>query len=465
MEPKHSNQPSSQKPWKNQNPNKSSESIILLPSCLELEEVVLGAMMLEKQATVAGLATLNAEMFYKDEHRFVFEGITACMARHKACDFLLVSQELFRLNSELAQELNIAYRVTQLSSGVASVGHLHLHMQVIKEKFMLRELICRGTALIEKAYEESADVELMLGDMQKLIGFMMEQMYAQERTLNMREIMQQVFDNYHRRAEQIKNKAVPGVPTGIRKLDVLLGGWEDSTLNIIAARPGMGKTAFILFLALEAVRKNKKALILSLEMDVVQLGGRLLQGQSGVPHARFKLGYVDEVGVQLMEQTASELIPLPLFINDNPLQSMAKVRNLALSMKNNGGLDILFIDYLQLIDMRQKNRNYNREQEVAATTRELKVLAKELQIPVILLSQLNRSNEKRDSKRPLLSDLRDSGAIEQDADTVLILHRPHYYSKDEEDKGKLLIDLQKNRNGETAEFWLNHNETLTQFTE
>ncbi|MGL4805659.1 MAG: replicative DNA helicase [Bacteroidales bacterium] len=432
---------------------------------MELEEVVLGAMMLEKKATVLGLATLNADMFYSEDHRFIFEGIASCMNRHKACDFLLVSQELFRIDGEKAKEMNAAYRVTQLSSGVASVGHLQQHIQVIKEKYMLRELICRGSELIEKAYEESSDVELMLADMHKLIGFMMQQMYAQERTLSMREVMQQVLDNYYRRAEQVKNKTVMGIPTGLRKLDILLGGWEESTLNIIAARPGMGKTAFILFLSLMAVRSNKKALILSLEMDATQLGGRILQGQSGVAHNRFKLGYVDEIGVQLMEETAEELVPLPLFINDNPLQSIAKIRNLALSMKNQGGLDILFIDYLQLIDMRQTNRNYNREQEVAATTRELKVLAKELKIPVVLLSQLNRSNEKRDSKRPLLSDLRDSGAIEQDADTVLILHRPHYYSKDDADKGKLLIDLQKNRNGETAEFWLTHNDTLTDFSE
>lgn len=446
-------------------PNRPGESIILQPNCLELEEVVLGAMMLEKQATIQGLATLNADMFYTAEHRFIFEGIVTCMKRHKACDFLLVSQELFRMDAAMAQEINAAYRVTQLSTRVASVGHLSQHMEVIKEKYMLRELICRGSDLIGKAYEESSDVEEMLGDMQKLIGFMMEQMYAQERTLSMREVMQQVLENYHRRAEQVKNKTVMGVPTGLRRLDILLGGWEESTLNIIAARPGMGKTAFILYLSLMAVRNGKKALILSLEMDAAQLGGRILQGQSGVPHNRFKLGYVDEVGVQLMEKTAEEMIPLPLFINDNPLQSMAKVRNLALSMKNNGGLDILFIDYLQLIDMRQKNRTYNREQEVAATTRELKILAKELRIPIILLSQLNRSNEKRDSKRPLLSDLRDSGAIEQDADTVMILHRPHYYSKDQADKGKLLVDLQKNRNGETAEFWLTHNETLTDFNE
>lgn len=435
------------------------------PSCSDLERVVLGAMMLEKSAAEAGIAVLQAPMFYLEAHQFVFEGIRQCLSRHGVCDFLLVTQELLRIDNRLALEINAPYLVTELATRVASVGHLQQHIQVIKQKYMLREFIVRGTALIERAYEDGADSEQLLTDTQKLTGFMMEQMYARERTWCMRDIMQQVLADYHLRAAKIRQKSVAGVTTGIKRLDVLLGGWEESTLNVIAARPGMGKTSFLLFLAMQAIRSGKTALILSLEMGASQLGGRILQGQSGVPAARFKLGYVDEAGVQLMEQTAGELTPLPLYINDNPVQGVSKIRNIVLNQKNRIGLDILFIDYLQLIDMRQNNRSYNREQEVAATSRELKVLAKELQIPVILLSQLNRSNEKRDSKRPLLSDLRDSGAIEQDADTVLFLHRPFYYSRQEADKGKLLIDLQKNRNGETAECWLSHNDSLTDFTQ
>ncbi|MGL5787733.1 MAG: DnaB-like helicase C-terminal domain-containing protein, partial [Bacteroidales bacterium] len=168
---------------------------------------------------------------------------------------------------------------------------------------------------------------------------------------------------------------------------------------------------------------------------------------------------------QLMEDAADQLVTLPFYINDHPLQNVSQIRNLALKLKNTVGMDILFIDYLQLIDMRTKNKNYNREQEVSATTRMLKILAKELEIPVVVLSQLNRSNERRDTKRPQLHDLRDSGAIEQDADTVLFLHRPYYYSRSEADRGEMLLDLVKHRNGETREFTVKHNETFSVFTE
>ncbi|MGL5921204.1 MAG: DnaB-like helicase C-terminal domain-containing protein, partial [Bacteroidales bacterium] len=172
---------------------------------------------------------------------------------------------------------------------------------------------------------------------------------------------------------------------------------------------------------------------------------------------------LDEVGLQLMEDTADSLVKLPLYINDHPMQNMSQIRNLALKLKNTVGLDILFIDYLQLIDMRSKNGNYNREQEVSATSRLLKILAKELEIPIVVLSQLNRSNERRDSKRPQLHDLRDSGAIEQDADTVLFLHRPYYYSRSEADRGEIILDLVKHRNGETKEIALKHNDTYSEF--
>ena len=327
----------------------------------------------------------------------------------------------------------------------------------------MREFILRSAELTRSAHDPETDPEELVAEMQKLCGFMMEQLYAEERTLSMKEVIDRTFDAYYDRVKRSEAGGIPGVTSGIKELDTVMGGWDKSTLNIIAARPGMGKTAFMLFAALAAVRDNRTAVILSLEMDATQLGGRILQGQSGVCAKSFKLGLVDEIGIQLMEDTADNLISLPLYINDHPMQNIAQIRNLALKLKNTTGMDILFIDYLQLIDMRTKNKNYNREQEVSATSRLLKILAKELEIPVVVLSQLNRSNERRDTKRPQLHDLRDSGAIEQDADTVMFLHRPYYYSRSEADRGEMLIDLVKHRNGETREFTVKHNETFSAF--
>lgn len=422
-------------------------------------------MLLEKESAVTGLKELSDEMFSRSDLAFVFRGIRQTMERHGTCDFLLVVQEMMRMDSALASEIQAPFLVTSLTSMVASGGNLPFHIAVIKEKYLMREFILRSAELTRTAYDPETDPEDLVAETQKLCGFMMEMLYAEERTLSMKQVIDKTFNAYYERMKRSEAGGIPGVTSGISQLDNTMGGWDQSTLNIIAARPGMGKTAFMLFAALAAVRDNRTAVILSLEMDASQLGGRILQGQSGVNPKSFKLGVVDELGIQLMEDAADKLITLPLYINDHPLQNVSQIRNLALKMKNTVGMDILFIDYLQLIDMRTKNKNYNREQEVSATTRMLKILAKELEIPVVVLSQLNRSNERRDTKRPQLHDLRDSGAIEQDADTVLFLHRPYYYSRSEADRGEMLLDLVKHRNGESREFTVKHNETFSVFTE
>ena len=420
-------------------------------------------MLIEKGCADTGLRVLSEEMFSRSDLAFVFRGIKQTMERLHTCDFLLVTQELMHMDSALASALGVPHLVTSLVAKVCSGANFSFHIAVMKEKYMMREFILKSSALTASAYDPETSPEDLVAEMQKLCGFMMEQLYAEERTLSMKDVVDRTFDLYYDKAKRSEAGGIPGVTSGVADLDTVLGGWGKSTLNIIAARPGMGKTAFMLFAALAAARDNRTAAILSLEMDATQLGGRILQGQSGVNDKSFRLGMLDEVGIQLMEDTADNLIKLPLYINDNPMQNMAQIRNLALKLKNTIKLDILFIDYLQLIDMRSKNGNYNREQEVSATSRLLKILAKELEIPIVVLSQLNRSNERRDSKRPQLHDLRDSGAIEQDADTVLFLHRPYYYSRSEADRGEMIIDLVKHRNGETKEITVMHNETFSEF--
>ncbi|MGL5635667.1 MAG: replicative DNA helicase, partial [Bacteroidales bacterium] len=197
-------------------------------------------------------------------------------------------------------------------------------MLIVKEKYLMREFIRRSSEMISSAYDESTDPEELITDLQKLNGFMMQQMYAQERTLGMKDLIQQVFDKYYQRQARSSGNELPGITSGIDKLDYLIGGWDQSTLNVIAARPGMGKTSFILHLALQAVRKEKKALIFSLEMDAAQIGGRILQGQSGVDAGEFRLGILDDTGIRTLETVSDTLMDLPLYINDTPLQSIAQ---------------------------------------------------------------------------------------------------------------------------------------------
>ncbi|MGL4806929.1 MAG: replicative DNA helicase, partial [Bacteroidales bacterium] len=278
-------------------------------------------MMFEKSAAEKGVLLLETDMFYKTEHQFVFEAIASAISRLKACDILLVTQEMMRLDSERTIAMNGAYFVTLLSSRIASVGNFDHHVLIVKEKYLMREFIRRSSEMISSAYDESTDPEELITDLQKLNGFMMQQMYAQERTLGMKDLIQQVFDKYYQRQARSSGNELPGITSGIDKLDYLIGGWDQSTLNVIAARPGMGKTSFILHLALQAVRKEKKALIFSLEMDAAQIGGRILQGQSGVDAGEFRLGILDDTGIRTLETVSDTLMDLPLYINDTPLQS------------------------------------------------------------------------------------------------------------------------------------------------
>ncbi|MGL5692250.1 MAG: replicative DNA helicase, partial [Bacteroidales bacterium] len=280
--------------------------------------------MFEKSAAEKGVLLLETDMFYKTEHQFVFEAIASAISRLKACDILLVTQEMMRLDSERTIAMNGAYFVTLLSSRIASVGNFDHHVLIVKEKYLMREFIRRSSEMISSAYDESTDPEELITDLQKLNGFMMQQMYAQERTLGMKDLIQQVFDKYYQRQARSSGNELPGITSGIDKLDYLIGGWDQSTLNVIAARPGMGKTSFILHLALQAVRKEKKALIFSLEMDAAQIGGRILQGQSGVDAGEFRLGILDDTGIRTLETVSDTLMDLPLYINDTPLQSIAQ---------------------------------------------------------------------------------------------------------------------------------------------
>ncbi|MGL5920500.1 MAG: replicative DNA helicase, partial [Bacteroidales bacterium] len=288
-----------------------------LPECRDLEEVVLGAMLIEKGCADTALRTLSEEMFSRSDLAFVFRGIKQTMERLHTCDMLLVVQELMRMDSALASALGVPYLVASLVGQVYSGVNLSFHIAVMKEKYMMREFILKSSALTNSAFDPETNPEDLVSEMQKLCGFMMEQLYAEDRTLSMKDVVDRTFDLYYDKAKRSEAGGIPGVTSGVDDLDTVLGGWGKSTLNIIAARPGMGKTAFMLFAALAAVRDNRRAAILSLEMDATQLGGRILQGQSGVNDKCFRLGMLDEVGIQLMEDTADSLVKLPLYINDH----------------------------------------------------------------------------------------------------------------------------------------------------
>lgn len=420
-------------------------------------------MMLCREGTITALSELKAEMFYLAEHQFVFSGIEACFRKGGTCDFILVTEELRKKDPVYLDKIGGPAFVVGISGASLSLLNMPFHIALIREKFLMRETIIRLGETLEKSRMPDAGPEEIAAELQKLTGFMMGEMYAGNELYEMPEVMRATIAAYRERQTKAQNGELPGTATGIESLDRLTGGLCRGDLNIIASRPSMGKTALSLFMAQQAALKGNRVLFISLEMTMVQLGGRMLTGYSDISAEEFRMGKLSEMNVTLMENAGNELSSLPIAICDTSRMRTAAIRNLALNVKNRLGLDILFIDYMQLIDMRDNRASANREQEMATTSRELKMIAKELDITVVALSQLNRASETRGNREPMMSDLRDSGAIEQDADMILLLHRNSYYDKEATDKGYLKILVKKHRQGGTADLFVKHNDSFTWF--
>ena len=397
-----------------------------LPQDRELEEAVLGALMLEKDAYTAVCDILKPDCFYQPENKKIYEAIQTLGAAQQPIDMLTVTEQLRKM--EYLDEVGGPMYVSELTSRVASGAHVEYHARIVAQKYLARELITFSSDIQRKAFDESNDVDDL---MQEAEGKIFE---ISQR--NVKKDVTQIDPVIGQAIEQIQNAAnrtsgLSGLETGFHELDKLTSGWQNSDLIIIAARPAMGKTAFVLSMAKNmAVNYNTPVAIFSLEMSNLQLVNRLVSNVCELPSEKIKSGQLTPMEWDQLMARIKLLYGSPLYIDDTPSLSILELRTKARRLVREHNVKILIIDYLQLMNASGMKFG-SREQEVSMISRSLKQLAKELNIPVIALSQLNRSVESRgegkDGKRPQLSDLRESGAIEQDADIVCFIHRPEYY--------------------------------------
>ena len=408
-------------------------------------------------------------MFYETKFGEIYSALLSMYHSGKAIDLVTVRAELASRGK--LEAVGGAYELVRLAGRVASSAHLEYHALILRQMYIRREMIAGLHTLLASAADESVDLSDALADLHRLAGHLESGAVSNNCLRDMERLMQDTLEQMDKRVENNRN-GITGIPTGLRELDRLTAGWQQGDLNIIAARPSGGNTAFALHLALAAGRAGKHVLVNSLEMQGERLGDRWLCAQAAnVDAGHLKTGLLDAGERQQALEAARLLSALPVYVDDNPKMSMDHIRSSALLQKSKGRCDLLIIDYLQLCEMKSGQKNRNREQEVAEASRKAKLIAKELDIPVILLCQLNRECEMRADKRPALSDLRESGAIEQDADVVMLLYRPALYGLTSERRSKFpseglgMVILAKHRNGETGDVYFGHNPAMTKIGE
>ena len=442
----------------------------LPPQALDLEKSVIGALMIEKDAFATVADLLRPESFYSDQHRHIFDAIRALSTNDAPIDVLSVVEKLKSMGT-LEQAGGVVY-LSELTQRVASAAHLRYHAQIVAQKATARDLIGLACQIEEKGYDETQDVDELMQEAEAGV-FEISQRSQKRDVTHIFPVITEAFERMHKASQNEGN--ISGIPSGFTELDKITSGWQKSDLVIIAARPAMGKTAFVLSMAKNiAVDFNIPVAIFSLEMSNVQLVNRLIMNVCEIEGGKIRNGRLTKAEWDKLENNISILQNAPIYVDDTPGLSVFELRSKARKLVKDKKIQLIIIDYLQLMNANGTNFG-SREQEVSIISRTLKGLAKELDIPVIALSQLSRAVEKRDSsnsnvdgKKPLLSDLRESGAIEQDADMVCFIHRPEYYKLYDDGNGKDLrglgqIIVAKHRNGATDEIWLRFIGKYTRF--
>lgn len=425
----------------------------LPPQAVDLEEAVLGALMLEKNALSEVIDILTPDSFYKEAHQKIFEAISNLFQKTSPIDLLTVTAELRQMG--VLELVGGAYYITQLTDRVVSAANIEYHARIISQKYIQRELIRVSTEIINNAYEETTDIFDLLDHAEKSL-FDIAQNNLRRDSRKMDDIMREAINSL----ELLKDReeGLTGIPSGLTSLDRMTSGWQPSDLVIIAARPAMGKTAFVLSVARNAaVDHDKPVAVFSLEMSSIQLVNRLISGETEIEQEKLRRGDLADHEWQQLHSRIDRLTEAPIIIDDTPALSVFEFRAKCRRLKAQYDIQMVVVDYLQLMQGKADGKSGNREQEIGSISRALKSVAKELNIPVLALSQLSRAVESRpgNSKRPMLSDLRESGSIEQDADMVLFLYRPEYYGLTEDEEGRSTagvgeVIIAKHRNGETG---------------
>ena len=425
--------------------NKTEKNINLQPQSLEAEEAVLGAMMIDDAAANKAIGLLkSSHYFYKEAHKKIFEAMLILSEESNPIDTVSVSNELKKKKS--LKSVGGLYYLTGLVDKVPTAANIETYASIVKEKGILRDLISASHYMSKKAFESGEDVATILDEAEQSI-FSLTQQKDNKLFQHIQPILTQAIQNL----EKMQNKkgSVVGVPSGIIDLDNVTAGFRKSDLIVIAGRPSMGKTALALSIARNAALESKvPTAIFSLEMSSDQLAQRLLSSEARIDGQKARTGRLQTARWKDVVIASGKLADAPLFIDDTAALSILDLRSRARRLKREENIGLLVVDYLQL--MQGPRRSENRQQEISYITQSLKALAKELDIPVIALSQLSRAVESRTNKRPVLSDLRESGAIEQDADLVIFLYRPFVYDdKKVEEKGLAYLIVAKQRSGPT----------------
>jgi replicative DNA helicase len=443
-------------------PQPVDPSIRIPPQSLEAEQAVLGAMLLDKDAIGRAIEVLTADCFYREAHRKVFDAVAALYERGMTADLIGVGEEL-RARGHLEAIGGRAF-LSNLQDQVATAAHVEHHCRLVMDKHVMRELIHAGTEIVRRSYEGAASSGELIDTAEQMI-FGINDPRMKRGFASIRSLLPGVIRTLEI-AHDTKS-AITGVPTGFTDLDRLTAGFQRSDLIIVAGRPAMGKTSFALNVAESAACEMRIPVgIFSLEMSRDQLVQRFLASSSRIPSHRFRTGFINDDEWQNLIQAAGMLTEAPIFIDDTPAASIMEIRAKSRRLKSEQNVGLIIVDYLQLA--RGFSESENRQQEISSISRSLKALAKEINTPVVALSQLSRAVEGRDEKRPVLADLRESGAIEQDADVVLFVFRPEVYEKDEKKRrdlqGQAEIIIGKHRNGPTGTVKLFFHNELTRFS-
>lgn len=438
----------------------------LQPQAKELEEAVLGALLLEKDAYPIVSDILKPESFYEPIHQRIYRSIVTLALEQRPIDMLTVIEQL-KKHGELEQAGGAVY-IAELTQKVASSAHIEYHARIIAQKYMARQLISFSSEISNYAYDESTDVDDLMQEAESKL-FELSQNNLKKDVTQINPVIEDALKLLNIAAN--RPEGLSGLQTGFTDLDKMTSGWQRSDLVIIAARPAMGKTAFVLSMAKNmSVNYKYPVAIFSLEMSNVQLVNRLIVNTCEIPGEKIKNGQLAPYEWEQLDHKIKDLYDAPIFIDDTPSLSVFELRTKARRLVREHKVEIIIIDYLQLMNASGMNFG-SRQEEVSTISRSLKGLAKELNIPIIALSQLNRGVEGRagaEGKRPQLSDLRESGAIEQDADMVCFIHRPEYYKILEDEKGNSLVGMAeiiiaKHRNGATGDVVLRFKNEFARF--
>jgi len=442
-------------------PGKKKESELekIPPQNIEAEKALLGCMLIDEDARIKVFETVKKDFFYAPAHQQIFSSMVKLFERNERCDLITLTNQL-KLDGKLEEIGGIEY-LTEIAEFVPTAAHIDEYIKIVKDKYILRSLISNATQIISEASSEPDDVEELLDKAESLI-FEISQHKIEKEAYLLKELIKENLEII----EDIQNRKglITGLPTGYVDLDRYIGGLHPSEFIIIASRPGMGKTALATNIALNLAAGGEQIPILffSLEMSKEQLVQRILCCEAKINSKKLREGILSDKEIAKLLLAAGQLEKAPIFIDDTPSLTVFELRARARRLKAKEDIKLIIIDYLQL--MKGTRRTENRQQEITEISASLKSLARELNVPVIAISQLSRATEQRENKKPHLSDLRESGSIEQDADLVLFLYREDYYNKDDPDiQGISEIIIAKQRNGPTGSVNLTFIKEFTRF--